>query len=93
VSDNKIVALILGGAVLCGAAMAPAIFIQKPSPHLPPDGLQAQPQLGKPDSTYGAPYNVRIHCAVRGGPGLLDPKKGPRPGQVYVMTCKSYAWR
>jgi hypothetical protein len=48
-------------------------------------------------SDYGAPYNVRVVCTVAGSVGgpngtrrPLDLKGTPRPGDVYVKTCRGY---
>jgi len=48
-------------------------------------------------SDYGAPYNVRVVCTVSGSVGgrnesrrPLDLTSKPRPGDVYVKTCRGY---
>ena len=44
---------------------------------------------------YGAPYNVTITCTVAGsseataGRVPLDPDGAPRPGDLYVKTCRA----
>jgi len=56
--------------------------------------LQAVPN-SRTVSDYGAPYNVRVVCTVAGsvnGPHAtrrpLDLHGTPRPGDVYVKTCR-----
>lgn len=49
------------------------------------------PSLGSV-TTYGPPYNVRIVCAVAGSTGdggPLDGQAAPRPGDLYVKTCRA----
>ena len=51
------------------------------------------PQM-RTTSTYPAPYNLEIICTVAGSSKTgkpLDSTVGPKPGDLYVKTCRAFA--